>query len=123
MRISASGEQSMIAVAIDQILRLAPSISGPMEPVVSSTNATSTMGLAAADVVKKNDGASANASAAACATWRSMVFPPARPWAEKFRGIRVLLGPELRQAIDGFAVYFVCVNHVTAALLQCHDPR
>ena len=35
----------MMAVAIDQIFRLAPSISGPIEPVVSSTNATSTMGL------------------------------------------------------------------------------
>src|SRR5262245_36491055 len=120
MRMSASGEQSMIAVAIDQILRLAPSISGPMEPVVSSTKATSTTGLAAAGVVKTNDGASAKASAAACAIWRNMVFPPARPWAEKFRGIRDRLGPELRQAIDGFAVYFVCVNHATAALLRCN---
>src|SRR5882724_7641958 len=46
MRMSASGEQSMIAVAIDQILRLAPSISGPIEPVVSSTKATSTTGFA-----------------------------------------------------------------------------
>ena len=36
-----------MAVAIDQILRLAPSISGPIEPVVSSTKATSTTGLAA----------------------------------------------------------------------------
>src|SRR6478609_1360769 len=44
MRTSASGLASMMAVAIDQILRLAPSISGPIEPVVSSTNATSTIG-------------------------------------------------------------------------------
>src|SRR5665213_1187654 len=34
-----------MAVAIDQILRLAPSISGPVEPVVSSTKATSTIGF------------------------------------------------------------------------------
>src|SRR5262245_47718173 len=45
MRISAAGLASTIAVAIDQILRLAPSINGPIEPVVSSTNATSTIGL------------------------------------------------------------------------------
>src|SRR3954464_6586378 len=46
MRISASGLESTIAVAIDQILRLAPSINPPIEPVVSSTKATSTVGLA-----------------------------------------------------------------------------
>src|SRR5262245_41449881 len=49
MRISASGLESTIAVAIDQILRLAPSISEPIEPVVSSTNATSTAVFAMAD--------------------------------------------------------------------------
>src|SRR5450755_4048070 len=48
MRMSASGLLSTIAVAIDQILRLAPSISPPIEPVVSSTKATSTVGLATA---------------------------------------------------------------------------
>ena len=45
---SASGLESTIAVAIDQILRLAPSIRPPIEPVVSSTKATSTVGLASA---------------------------------------------------------------------------
>src|SRR6476646_321284 len=49
MRMSASGLESTIAVAIDQILRLAPSIRPPIEPVVSSTNATSTAGFAMAD--------------------------------------------------------------------------
>src|SRR3954471_8613877 len=49
MRMSASGLESTIAVAIDQILRLAPSIRAPIEPVVSSTNATSTAGFATAD--------------------------------------------------------------------------
>src|SRR5437868_1598183 len=49
MRISASGLVSTIAVAIDQILRLAPSIRPPIEPVVSSTKATSTAGFADAD--------------------------------------------------------------------------
>src|SRR3954464_9239674 len=48
MRMSASGLESTIAVAIDQILRLAPSIRAPIEPVVSSTNATSTAGFAIA---------------------------------------------------------------------------
>src|SRR5471032_85015 len=48
MRMSASGLESTIAVAIDHILRLAPSIRPPIEPVVSSTKATSTVGLAAA---------------------------------------------------------------------------
>src|SRR5262245_43881021 len=46
---SASGLESTIAVAIDQILRLAPSIRAPIEPVVSRTNATSTVGRAAAE--------------------------------------------------------------------------
>src|SRR6185369_2948173 len=48
MRISASGLESTIAVAIDQILRLAPSSRPPIEPVVSSTKATSTAGFALA---------------------------------------------------------------------------
>jgi hypothetical protein len=52
-----------------------------------------------------------------------MVFPPDAPLAKEFLGIRVRLRPELRQAIDGFAVYFVCVNHATAALLQCPKAR
>src|SRR3954462_69505 len=49
MRMSASGLESTIAVAIDQILRLAPSSRPPIEPVVSSTKATSTAGFATAD--------------------------------------------------------------------------
>src|SRR5260370_1173334 len=36
MRMSASGLASTIAVAIDQILRVAPSITPPIEPVVST---------------------------------------------------------------------------------------
>jgi hypothetical protein len=50
-------------------------------------------------------------------------LPSGAPLAEKFRGIRVRLRPELRQAIDGFAVYFVCVNHATAALLPHPKER
>src|ERR1043166_7613909 len=54
MRMSASGLVSTMAVAIDQILRLAPSIRPPIEPVVSSTKATSTAGFAdAGDGVRK----------------------------------------------------------------------
>src|SRR4051812_34960716 len=60
MRISAFGFSSMIAVAIDQILRLAPSISGPIEPVVSSTKATSTTGLA--ERLMSSSAGSANAA-------------------------------------------------------------
>src|SRR5579863_5678292 len=48
MRISASGLLSTIAVAIDQILRLASSIRPVIEPVVSRTKATSTAGFATA---------------------------------------------------------------------------
>src|SRR5882724_11470173 len=68
MRISASGLLSTMAVAIDQILRLAPSISPPIEPVVSRTNATSTVvGLARAaeKVAEKGSAASAETSAKA----------------------------------------------------------
>src|SRR5262245_5771851 len=86
MRISASGVQSMMVVAIDQILRLAPSISGPIEPVVSSTNTTSTTGLpvsggpvSATAAGAKTAGASAKASAIACAMCRNMRFPPDAP--------------------------------------------
>ena len=45
---SASGLASTTLVAIDQILRLAPSSNPPIDPVVSSTKATSTVGLAMA---------------------------------------------------------------------------
>src|SRR6266702_905730 len=61
MRISASGLLSTIAVAIDQILRLAPSISPPIEPVVSRTNATSTAGLALASEMAAEKGSAASA--------------------------------------------------------------
>src|SRR6202171_1642234 len=62
---SASGLESTIAVAIDQILRLAPSIRPPIEPAVSSTNATSTVGLATApeNVAVDSNAAVARASA------------------------------------------------------------
>src|SRR5262245_37254789 len=74
MRISASGLASTIEVAIDQILRLAPSISGPIEPVVSSTKPTSTTGLAAAWPDPTN-GRSKNARANALASLASMTSP------------------------------------------------
>src|SRR5216684_7581327 len=64
MRMSASGLESTIAVAIDLILRLAPSIRPPIDPVVSRTKATSTVGLAMAaeDAADSGRAASANAS-------------------------------------------------------------
>src|SRR5712664_1880332 len=81
MRISASGLLSTMAVAIDQILRLAPSISPPIEPVVSRTNATSTAGLAGAaeKVAEKGSAASAETSAKANAgrvITARMILPP-----------------------------------------------
>src|SRR5476651_837051 len=65
MRMSASGLESTIAVAIDQILRLAPSIRPPIDPVVSSTNATSTVGLATAP---ENAAVDSNAAVARAST-------------------------------------------------------
>ena len=100
MRISASGLQSTIVVAIDQILRLAPSISGPIEPVVSSTNTTSTTGLRACRRCRRASTApAANASTAACAMCLSMDVPSRkrrRP-ARKLRALRVAAAPELRR--------------------------
>src|SRR5262245_20396618 len=57
MRTSAPGNSSTMAVAIAQILRFAPSIRGPIEPVVSSTKATSTTGLALASGPEDSVGA------------------------------------------------------------------
>ncbi len=50
MRTSGVGFLAMTLLAIDQIFCFAPSISPPMEPVESSTNATSTRGLAGGGV-------------------------------------------------------------------------
>jgi hypothetical protein len=69
MRMSASGLLSTIAVAIDQILRLAPSIKPPTEPVVSSTKATSTVGLASA---RENAAVDTNATVAKASTRMAM---------------------------------------------------
>src|SRR6185295_13326266 len=73
MRMSASGLESTMAVAIDQILRLAPSIRPPIEPVVSSTNATSTAGLAIADDSPADRGRAARARAKADVAMRGIV--------------------------------------------------
>jgi hypothetical protein len=50
-------------------------------------------------------------------------LPSGAPLNKEFRGIRDRLGPELRRAIDGFAVYFVCVNLATAPLLLRDKAR
>src|SRR5258708_12505867 len=63
MRISASGLESTIAVAIDQIFRLAPSINPPIDPVVSRTKATSTVGFATAADRPADSGSVARANA------------------------------------------------------------
>src|SRR6185437_3514470 len=107
MRISAAGLASTMAVAIDQILRLAPSISGPIEPVVSSTKATSTIGSAAACVAEANgarQGVRQNARASALVTFPIM-FPLQKRFSDAprvpfHRGWR---GPELRLTTGGLA--------------------
>src|SRR6185312_14653547 len=76
MRMSASGLESTIAVAIDQILRLAPSIRAPIEPVVSSTNATSTAGFSTADDRLDDSDRAARARAKADGAMRGIVGSP-----------------------------------------------
>src|SRR5712691_7316084 len=84
MRISASGFESTIAVAIDQILRLAPSIRPPIDPVVSRTKATSTAGLAIACDRPADKGSVARANASERSVMRDFmvllrVFRPSDP--------------------------------------------
>src|SRR6202171_4086137 len=74
MRMSASGLLSTIAVAIDQILRLAPSIRPPIDPVVSRTNATSTDGLALAAENAPDRPMAVNASAKILADVTGFIF-------------------------------------------------
>src|SRR6266536_592974 len=76
MRMSASGLESTMAVAIDQILRLAPSSRPPIEPVVSSTNATSTAGFAQADDRPAGSDRAVSARAKAVGAMRGAVGPP-----------------------------------------------
>src|SRR5471030_2057265 len=122
MRICASGLASTIAVAIDQTFRLAFSISGPMEPVVSSTKANSTTGLARTDVVAASldqarlyqaNGSIKKARAAALAWFISMISPSVgriSDW-EMILCHRGCRGPELmrghRLICGGFRMRFV----------------
>src|SRR5450631_4400885 len=86
MRISASGLESTIAVAIDQILRLAPSIRPPIEPVVSRTKATSTVALALAAEYTADSGrvASAKASARMVIERFMVLLQCSVPWNQGF---------------------------------------
>src|SRR2546430_6675621 len=108
MRMSASGLESTIAVAIDQILRLAPSSRPPIEPVVSSTNATSTAGFARAGDRPTDSDRAVRARAKADVAMRGIVgsppvFCPSRPrfpWLHgalrsKKGGLRTNLWPAL----------------------------
>ena len=72
--ITPSGLVSMMVVAIDHIFCLAPSISPPIEPVVSRTKATSTVGLATA-CERKVVGNKKNASAIARMVMTDFMFP------------------------------------------------
>src|SRR5450631_4243704 len=119
MRICASGLASTIAVAIDQILRLALSINGPMEPVVSSTNATSTTGLALVDVVTPSldqawptttNGSIKKARAAALAWFISMSSPSVGRISDRRKMFldRGWRGPELRPATGRFMALLAC---------------
>src|SRR5262245_44715912 len=78
MRMSASGLQSISVVAIDQILRLAPSISGPIEPVVSRTNTTSMTGLDHAGFAGRIDSIKVKARKATGAKCLSIDIPSQR---------------------------------------------
>ena len=90
---SASGSESTIAVAIDQILRLAPSSRPPIEPVVSSTNATSTVGFATAADRPAESGKVASANASARMVMTGFIFPYSppvfRPLELRFPGFSV----------------------------------
>src|SRR5215212_9000341 len=105
MRMSASGLASRMARAIDQILRLAPSISPPMDPVVSTAKATSTNGLADAETDGKQKGKAA-ASSATRRKCRIMVLHPIRrrPRRQRMSGLPGRRGPELRRALGGLEV-------------------
>lgn len=82
-----------MAVAIDQILRLAPSINWLIEPVVSSTKATSTVGRAMAEDRPAGNGRTARAKASELRVMRDLMgllqgfvpgtkVPSASRWAE-----------------------------------------
>src|SRR5436305_1213123 len=91
MRMSALGLESTIAVAIDQILRLAPSSRPPIEPVVSSTNATSTAGFATADDSPADSDRAVRARAKAGGAMRGIVgsppvFCPSKPGFPRVHG-------------------------------------
>ena len=102
---SASGLESTIAVAIDQILRLAPSISPPIEPVVSTAKATSINGLAETGTDGKQNGKDA-ASRATRRKCRIMVLHPfrRRPRRQRMSGLPGRRGPELRRTLGGLGV-------------------
>src|ERR1700704_2689015 len=96
MRISASGLESTIAVAIDQILRLAPSIRPPIEPVVSSTNATSTVGFTEAcdSPAESGRAASANARERSVVDDCMVLLQCFVPWNRSSPGFTVACGPK-----------------------------
>src|SRR5882757_4031766 len=111
MRMSASGLLSTIAVAIDQILRLAPSIKPPIDPVVSSTKATSTVGFAIADDRPADNGIAARAKASERSVKRdSMVllqmFRPSEP---RFPWLHGAARPKTRRGPYKFAADFALV--------------
>lgn len=113
MRISASGLASTTLVAIDQIFRLAPSSNPPIEPVVSRTNATSTVGLALACDIAAEIGNATIASATARMVMTDFMFPlqgllPAEP---RVPVLRDAAAPELWRAAYKFGaegVWMLC---------------
>src|SRR6478736_1225988 len=121
MRISASGLLSTIAVAIDQILRLAPSIRPPIEPVVSRTNATSTVGFANACDSPADRGRVARANASERSVMRDIkvllrVFRPSEP---KFPRLHGGVWPKSRRARVEFAAY--SASHLRMAAVPESD--
>src|SRR5215475_2791075 len=105
MRISASGLESTIAVAIDQIFRLAPSIRPPIEPVVSSTKATSTAGFAVATegFAKGREARAAKASVRVTMRGIVVLLQCVRPLLSRFPRLRGSLRSKTCPAAYQFA--------------------
>src|SRR5881296_3734988 len=109
MRRSGRGRPSPTRRAIDQILRLAPSIRPPMLPVVSSTKATSTRGAAtrtAGVTAVTRGGALARSAGTAGAAARSRT------------GIKACMVDLLGRVQEGLPDYSVVTSSVMAGRID-----
>ena len=97
-------------MAIDQILRLAPSISGPIEPVVSSTKPTSTMGLA--EAMLETEDIRITPRIRVLTSRASMILPYECPTMRMIFLFRDGRGPGLRLTVGGLAAACFVAGHV-----------